>query len=106
MSLGGEWKRRLQMLVRRGEFERDLKDEMRLHIELRREQEMAQGLDAEAARAAAMRRFGNTTRMQEKSRAVWGWNWLETLAQDAGYGVRAMLRTPAITVVALISLAL
>lgn len=106
MSLIGEWKRKLQMQLRRGEFERDLGDEMHLHIELRREQQIARGLDAEAARASAMRRFGNTTRMQEKSRAAWGWNWLETLAQDAGYGVRAMLRTPTITVVALVSLAL
>ncbi len=106
MSLAGEWKRRLQILLSRGRFERDLEDEMLLHIELRREQQMAQGLDAEAARAAAMRRFGNTTRMRENSRAAWGWNWLETLVQDAGYGMRAMLRTPAITVVALVSLAL
>ena len=37
---------------------------------------------------------------------AWGWNWLETFLQDAGYGVRSMLRTPAITLVALISLAL
>ena len=37
---------------------------------------------------------------------AWGWNWLETFLQDAGYGVRSMLRTPAIALVALISLAL
>ena len=37
---------------------------------------------------------------------AWGWNWLETFLQDAGYGLRSMLRTPAITMVALISLAL
>jgi len=106
MSLAGEWMRRIAMLLGRGRFDRDLEDEMRLHIELRREQQMADGLDAETARAAAQRRFGNTARMREKSRAAWGWNWLETLVQDAGYGVRAMLRTPAITVVALVSLAL
>ena len=37
---------------------------------------------------------------------AWGWDWLETFLQDAGYGLRSMLRTPAITVVALTSLAL
>ncbi len=37
---------------------------------------------------------------------TWGWSWLETFLQDAGYGLRSMLRTPAITIVALISLAL
>ena len=106
MSLAGEWKRRLQMLFRRGQFRRDLEEEMRLHLELRREQQMAAGLDADAAQTAAYRRFGNTTRIQEKSTVAWGWNWLETIAQDAYYGVRAMLRTPAITLVALASLAL
>jgi predicted permease len=106
MSWTGEWKRRVRMLLNRGKFRRDLEDEMRLHVELRREQQMAAGLDAEAAQQAALRRFGNTTRIAEKSTMAWGWSWLETFLQDTGYGIRAMLRTPAITVVALLSLAL
>src|ERR1700758_5271276 len=106
MSWLGEWKRRVGMLLNRSEFRRDLEDEMRLHVELRHEQQMAAGLDAGAARQAALRRFGNTTRIAEKSTMAWGWNWLETFLQDTGYGIRAMLRTPAITIVALLSLAL
>ena len=106
MSWTGEWKRRVRMLLNRGKFRRDLEDEMRLHLELRREQQMAAGLDAKAAQQAALRRFGNTTRIAEKSTMAWGWSWLETFLQDTGYGIRAMLRTPAITVVALLSLAL
>ena len=106
MSLAGEFRRRLTMLLRRGRFRRELDEEVYLHLELRCQQQIASGLTSEAAHRSAMRRFGNATRMQEKSRAAWGWNWLETLVQDAGYGVRAMLRTPAITVVALVSLAL
>ncbi|HEY6447697.1 MAG TPA: ABC transporter permease [Acidobacteriaceae bacterium] len=106
MSFPGELKRRLQMLFYRGRFQRDLEDEMRLHVELRREQQMAAGADAEGARQAALRRFGNTTRLREASQRAWGWEGLETLAQDAGYGIRAMLRTPAVTAIALLSLAL
>jgi len=106
MSWMGEWKRRLGMLLHRSEFRRELEDEIQLHVELRREQQMAAGLDAQAARQAALRRFGNTTRMAEKSTTAWGWTWLETFLRDISYGVRAMLRTPAITIVALISLAL
>lgn len=37
---------------------------------------------------------------------AWGWEWLENLVQDANYGVRAMRRSPGITLVALLSLAL
>jgi predicted permease len=94
------------MLLNRGQFRRDLDEEMRLHLELRREQQMASGLDPDNARQAALRRFGNTTRIRERSTSTWGWNWLETLLQDAMYGIRSMLRTPAITLVALVSLAL
>ena len=106
MSWIGEWKRRVATLLRRGRFRRDLEDEMQLHVDLRRDQQMAAGLSPGAARQAAIRRFGNTTRIAEKSTTAWGWTWLETFLQDTGYGIRSMLRTPSITIVALISLAL
>ncbi len=106
MGLAGEWRRRISMLVHRGRFQRELDEEIRLHVELRRQQQREAGLSEEAAKFAAQRRFGNVTRMKEKSHMAWGWSWLETLWQDAGYGLRSMLRTPAVTVVALISLAL
>jgi predicted permease len=106
MSFAGECKRRLQMLLHREEFRRDLEEELRLHLELRQEQQVARGATPEAAQRSAYRRLGNITRIHERSHMAWGWNWLETFVQDAGYGMRSMLRTPAITTVALISLAL
>lgn len=106
MSFAGEWRRRLHMFLHRAQFRRDLDEEMRLHVDLRRQQQIALGLDPDAARYAASRRFGNTTRIKERSMTAWGWNWLETLLQDTAYGIRSMLRTPAITIVALVSLAL
>src|SRR5579863_7227877 len=106
MSLGGELRRRVHMLLHRGRFQQDLEEEMRLHVELRKEQKIRSGFSPEAAGRAAHRRFGNVTRIKERSMTAWGWNWLETFLQDAGYGIRSMLRTPAITIVALVSLAL
>jgi predicted permease len=94
------------MLLHRARFQQDLEEEMRLHVELRREQKIASGFSAEEAERASHRRFGNVTRIKERSYMAWGWNWLETFLQDAGYGMRSMLRTPAITFVALMSLAL
>lgn len=104
--MAGELRRRLQMLFRRAQFQRDLEEEMRLHMDLRREQQMAGGADPEAARQAARRRFGNPTHIREESQRTWGWEWLETLLQDTGYGLRSMLRTPGVTAIALLSLAL
>ncbi|HTW47895.1 MAG TPA: ABC transporter permease [Acidobacteriaceae bacterium] len=106
MSLAGELRRRLRMLFHRGAFQQDLDEEMRLHVELRREQQIATGLAPDAARSAALRRFGNTTRIREESQRAWGWEWLETLLQDASYGMRSMVRTPGVTAIALLSLAL
>jgi len=106
MGLVGELRRRLAMLTHRGRFQRDLDEEMRLHLDIRTEQQIASGCAPEEAHRLARRRFGNMTQMKEKSQMTWGWDWLETLLQDVNYGLRSMLRTPAITLVALISLAL
>ena len=106
MSLAGEFKRRLDMLLHRGRFQRELDEEMRLHMDLRRQQQRAAGLSDDAASHAANKRFGNPTLLREKSSSAWGWDWLASFQQDAGYGLRSMLRTPAITIVALVSLAL
>ena len=37
---------------------------------------------------------------------TWGWDWLESFLQDVQYGIRSMLRSPALTAVALLSLGL
>jgi predicted permease len=101
-----EFARRLGMLVRRRQFDADLEEEMRLHLELREREQIKSGMSAADARMLAHRRFGNVTSLRERSHVLWGWEWLEHLAQDVNYGMRAMLRSPGITLVALLSLAL
>ncbi len=56
-----ELARRLRMLVHRRQFEVDLEEEMRLHLELRQQEQLQSGMTADDARAAARRRFGNPT---------------------------------------------
>src|SRR5580692_3343946 len=101
-----ELPRRLWMLMRRQQFDADLREEMRLHLELREQEQILAGLSPREARQAASRRFGNATVLKEKSHMAWGWEWLESFVQDIDYGIRAMLRSPALTIVALLSLAL
>jgi predicted permease len=98
--------RRLRMLFRRRQFQSDLEEEMQLHLELRAKQQEEAGLTDQAARRAAYKRFGNPTAIQEKSHMTWGWEWLESFLKDVHYGLRSMLRSPVLTIVALLSLGL
>ena len=106
MSWLGEFVRRIAMLLRRNQVTRDLEEEMQLHLDLRTRQQLDAGVATKDARAAARRRFGNPTLLRERSYIAWGWSWLESLAQDILYGLRAMLHSPGVTLVALLSLAL
>src|SRR3984885_704693 len=106
MNWLSELLRRLWMLMRRQQFDADLEEEMRLHLELREQEQTRAGLMPADARDAALRRFGNTTLLKEESYMAWGWEWLESFFQDIAYGSRAFLRSPALTIVALLSLAL
>jgi predicted permease len=101
-----ELARRLNMLLHRRQFDADLEEEMRLHLEMRQQEQIASGMTAPDATAAARRRFGNPTVLREKSHTAWGWEWFEHFLQDINCGIRAMLRSPGITFVALLSLAL
>src|SRR6202789_3751947 len=98
--------RRLWMLIRRRQFDADLEEEIRLHLELREQEQVRAGLAPRDARYAALRRFGNETLLKEESYMVWGWEWWESFVQDAAYGSRALVRSPGLTIVALLSLAL
>jgi putative ABC transport system permease protein len=106
MALLGELGRRLRMLLHRRRFERDLADEMRLHLELRQRERVADGLAPAIARQAALRRFGNPTRLHEISREMWGWGALERLLQDVRFGLRLVARSPAASLGVVLILAL
>jgi len=101
-----ELARRLGMLLDRRQFDADLEEEMRLHLEMRQQQQIEAGMTADDARQAALRRFGNPTLLAEKSHGAWGWRGFEELTQDAGYGLRLLRRNPSFTAVAVLTVAL
>ncbi len=98
--------RRLLFYVRRDRFDRELEEEMRLHLEMKAEENIAAGVSPEEASYAARRQFGNQTLLREVSRDMWAVRSIETLFQDLRYGLQMMARNRGFTAVAVLTLAL
>ncbi len=101
-----EFFRRLQVLFHPRRFEQELKEEMRFHFELQAEARRGDGRELTKAGHASRRQFGILTRLQEESRDMWGWRWLEDLLADLRYGLRTLRNSPGFSAAAILSLAL
>jgi len=84
----------------------DLEQDIRDHIEKETQDNIERGMPPAEARIAAVRKFGNVTRVAEETRDVWSSVWLEQLWQDVRLGLRMLVKSPGFTVVALLSLTL
>jgi macrolide transport system ATP-binding/permease protein len=98
--------RRLSWWMKRRRKDDELREELQFHLDEEAEERQAQGLPKDEARWAARRDLGNVTLLQERTRTLWTWAFLEQLAQDVRYALRTMRNNCAFTALVTLSLML
>lgn len=98
--------RKLRWLMHRREKEDELREELQFHLAEEAEENRAEGSTNDEAERAARRELGNLMLIEEDTRAMWGWPFIEQLGQDLRYAFRTMSANRLFTLLAIASLAL
>lgn len=101
-----EWVNRLWGTICPSRKDRELEEELRLHLELAAEDRRRRGDAPESAMRAARIRAGGTAQAMEALRDQRGLPWLDDLARDVRHGILLLRANPVFAGGAILSLAL
>jgi hypothetical protein len=98
--------RRILALGKRARLDREIEAELREHIEMCIDDNVAAGMSRKQAEREARLRFGNSAATRERTAEEDAALGLETPLRDLRFAVRGFVNTPAFTTVAIFTLAL
>jgi predicted permease len=96
----------IRRFLRRAQWDRERSEEMESYLRIETDENIARGLSYDEARAAALRKLGNTTLIREEIYRMNTVTFLDTLVADVRYGFRVLARSPMFTAAALLTLAI
>ncbi|MGH8639675.1 MAG: permease prefix domain 1-containing protein, partial [Burkholderiales bacterium] len=97
---------RFRRFWQRKRRDEDMVREVESYLAHEMDENVARGMNPEAARSGALRKFGNPTQIREEIYQMNGLRLIDAVWQDVKYGVRQLRLNPGFTLAAVVSLAL
>ncbi|HEV2146503.1 MAG TPA: ABC transporter permease [Longimicrobiaceae bacterium] len=99
------WRKRLRVLIRREEVERELEEEFAFHLEMETRNNIRAGMTPEAARRQAVLTFGGRERFREEVRDARWFAPVIELTPDVKLALRMLAKHPVLSVTGALGMA-